>query len=36
MALAGDGISHEEALTQISKVPDFAEVIRQNFERLIR
>jgi ATP-dependent Lhr-like helicase len=36
MALAGGGISQEEAWTHLSKVPDFAGISRTEFDRLIR
>jgi ATP-dependent Lhr-like helicase len=36
MALAGGGISQEEAWSHLSKVPDFAGISRAEFDRLIR
>ena len=36
MALAGGGISQEEAWAHLSKVPDFAGISRPEFDRLIR
>jgi ATP-dependent Lhr-like helicase len=36
MALAGGGISQEEAWTHLSNVPDFAGISRTEFDRLIR
>ncbi len=36
MALAGGGISQEEAWAHLSKVPDFSGISREEFDRLIR